>query len=352
MSRKRRIPLTFLVGLLVLVLTAIGCAKMQKPFVSRPSVGGFYVNDPGGNDSFTSLKAHAQLLNEIYPLWYHVKSDGSLKEEPNPEAIAFARKNGVKIIPLINVVPNTDDVLVNPAAMDNAINNIVRVVKENNYDGADIDFEFVPTTGRQDFRADRDKLTLFMKNLHAKLQPMGKETHMAVLPHVGVTPEMSGVYDYGGLAPYVKRVTIMCYDHSQAGSPPGPLAPFSWVESNIKTAISQGFKASQICLGVATYGYDWPAGKPNGFSVPTRQIMQEASRKGYDIKWSDKYQEPFYIYSGEGGLTREVWFENEATLQNKIDLVKKYNLSGMCIWRLGFENEAFWNVINKNWGKR
>lgn len=350
--RKTFLLITFLVILAMLVTAAVGCAKAKKPPLSRPGVGGFYVNDPGGFDSLPSLKAHSDVLTEIYPLWYHVRPDGSLKEEPNPDAIAYARKNGIKVIPLVNVVPSQDAVLVDPTAMDNTINNLVRVVKANNYDGVNIDFEFVPTTGHQDFSVDRNKLTMFIKNLYNKLQPMGKEVHMAVLPHVGVTPEMAGVYDYGALSPYLKKVTIMCYDHSQAGSPPGPLAPFSWVESNVKTAINQGFKPSQICLGVATYGYDWPAGKPNGFSVPTKQIMKEASMKGYNIKWSDKYQEPFYTYTGPEGDTREVWFENEATLQTKIDLVKKYNLTGLCIWRLGFEDRAFWGVITKNWGKK
>lgn len=353
MTRRKTVFLTVFLALAVVLALAAGCAKMQKPYVSsRPAVGGFYVNDPGGNDSFPSLKAHSDLLDEIYPLWYHVKPDGSLKEEPNADALAFAKKNGIKVFPLINVVPNTDEVLLDPAATDNAVSNIVRVVKDNNYDGVDIDFEFVPTQGRQDFRADRDKLTMFMKKLHDKLQPMGKELHMAVLPHVGVTPEMSGVYDYGGLSPYLKKVTIMTYDHSQAGSPPGPLAPFSWVENNVKTAIDQGFKPSQICLGVATYGYDWPSKQPNGFSVPTKKIMQDAATKGYEIKWSDQNQEPYYTYTGNDGTTREVWFENANTAQTKIDLVKKYKLSGMCVWRLGFEDKAFWDVIAKNWGKR
>ena len=74
--------------------------------------------------------------------------------------------------------------------------------------------------------------------------------------------------------------------------------------------------------------------------------------KGYDIKWSNSYNEPYYSYTGENGEKREVWFENAATLQTKIDLVKKYKLAGICIWRLGFEEQKFWNIVVKNWGKK
>jgi spore germination protein len=347
---------TLLLIVLSLILIPLGCGlgknSLPSPARQRPEVGGFYVNEPGPNDSLPSLKMHSKILDEMYPLWYHVKPDGSLKEEPNQEAINFAHTNKIKIFPLINVVPNQDAVLLTPKARDNAIANIVRVIKTNNYDGANIDFEFIPTTGKKDFTADRPQMTRFMNLLHAQLKKMGKETHMCVLPLVGVSPEMSGIYDYRGLSPFVDKVTVMCYDHSQEGSPPGPLAPFEWVEKNVTTSIKQGFKPSQICLGVATYGYDWPAGKSGGFTSASKKILKEAAIKGHEIKWSDKYQEPYYIYRSSNGDQREVWFENAATLKTKLNLVNKYGLSGICIWRLGYEDQKFWNTLEKNWGSR
>lgn len=370
--------LVSLLVILALALVPLGClpntnksnktlpgpARTQKPRATqpttpaspaqpkRPEVGGFYVNEPGEFDSLPSLKSHADILDELYPLWYHAKPDGSIEEEANQEAIRVAKSHKIRIFPLVNVVPSQDSVLIDPKARDNAIANIVRIVKQNNYDGINIDFEFMPETGKKDFSVDRNQMTRFMKLLSSQMKKLGKETHMSVLPVVGVSPEMSGVYDYKALGPLVDKVTVMCYDHSQEGSPPGPLAPFAWVEQNIKTAIRQGFKPSQICLGVATYGYDWPAGKAGGFSNPSRQLLQKAALKGYRVKWSNTYQEPYYIYTTPDGSTREVWFENYSTLQTKIKLVEKYKLSGVCIWRLGFEDIKFWQTLEKNWGRR
>ncbi len=338
---------------LLLMLSVGGCAAERKPlFKTRPGVDAYYISEPGGIDSWPSLQAHADLLNEISPLWYHVKPDGSLQKEVNPQALAFAQQHKIKVLPLVNLVPSQDAILLDPAAQDRAIANLTQEVQTHKYDGIDIDFEFIPDSKHKDFSIDRDKMTVFMKKIYTKMSNMQKETHMAVLPHVGVPSEMAGVYDYGALAPYLTKVTIMCYDHSQAGSPPGPVAPFSWVEQNITTAIKQGFKPEQICLGVATYGYDWPAGQSGGFSRPTKEIAKQAAVKGYQVKWNDKYQEPYYTYPGEGGSERVVWFENEATLQTKLDLVKKYNLAGVCIWRLGFENQKFWDRIATTWGKK
>lgn len=348
--------ITWLLLVLSLILVPLGCSigkkSLPSPTRQRPGVSGFYVNEPGPNDSLPSLKGHGNILDEFYPLWYHVRPDGSLKEEPVPEAIAFAHTNGIKDLPLINVVPSQDSVLRNIQARDNTINNIIRIVKANNYDGVNIDFEFVPTTGKKDFSIDRQEMTTFMKLLNNRLKPLKKGIHMCVLPLVGVSPEMSNVYNYRGLAPFVDKVTIMCYDHSQEGTPPGPLAPFQWVEQNITTSIKQGFKPSQICLGVATYGYDWPAGKSGGFTSPTRKITKEATIKGHQIQWSDKYQEPYYIYRSPEGVQREVWFENSSTLKTKLNLVHKYGLAGICIWRLGYEDKSFWTTLEQTWGKK
>jgi spore germination protein YaaH len=334
--------------------SACGChGGLQKPmFQARPQVDAYYMNNPGGSDdSFPSLQAHTDVLNEISPLWYHVKTDGSLDKEVNSQALALAKQNGVKVMPLVNLVPSQDAILHNTAAEDRAISNLTQEVKNNNYDGLDIDFEFIPDSAHKDFSVDRNELTVFVKKIYTAMSNMKKELHMAVLPHVGVPQTMSGVYDYGGLAPFLTRVTLMTYDHREASSPPGPVAPFSWVEQNITTAIKQGFKPEQICLGVATYGYDWPAGESGGFSKPTKEIMTQVSKNGYDVKWSNQYQEPYYTYTGQGG-PREVWFENAATLKTKMDLVKKYNLAGIDIWRLGFEDQNFWNQIASVWGKK
>jgi spore germination protein len=331
---------------LLLIFIPLGCR------INRPGVGGFYMNDPGGFNSLPSLTAHSKIIDKIYPLWYHVRPDGSLQEEPNLAAIAKARENKIKILPLINVVPNQDSVLLEKRARDNAIANIVRIVKTKNYDGVNVDFEFIPTTDNKDFSVDRDKMTLFVQILNNQLKKIKKETHMSVLPHVNVPIEMSGIYDYGALARFVNKVTIMCYDFRQEGSPPGPIAPFGWVEQNIITAIKQGFKPSQICLGVATYGYDWPVGRPGGFTKPSSEILRDAAVRGYQVKWSDQYQEPYYVYWDAYGTEREIWFENYATLQTKINLVKKYKLSGICIWRLGFEDSKFWQTIEKKLGEK
>ncbi len=169
-------------------------------------------------------------------------------------------------------------------------------------------------------------MTLFMQILFGQLKKMKKETYMSVLPHVNVPVEMSRVYDYGALAHFVDNVTIMCYDYRQVGSPPGPIAPFTWVEQNISTAINQGFKPSQICLGIATYGYDWPAGQPGGFSKPSRKILYDAAVRGY-LNGVIPIKNPImfiWILPASG----EIWFETTRPCKRRSIWSKSINSPG------------------------
>ncbi|ACX51368.1 glycoside hydrolase family 18 [Ammonifex degensii KC4] len=352
MTERQRRALYALVGCLALLFLGAGIGAMRKPAVPaplyRPKVVAFYVDEPGHpTDSFPSLKAHGRLVDEISPLWYSIMPDGSLDVKVNREALRVARSYGLRVVPLINVGKNDDTFLRDPAVRDRTIANIVDVVKREGYDGINLDVQLMPVDGKN-FAHDRDLLTDFVRRLRDALKPMGKTLAVSVVPHVQVSPEVSGIYDYGALAQLVDKVALMTYDRHQDSSPPGPVAPFGWVEDNIKEALNQGFRREQILLGIATYGYDWPAGRAGGFSRPTKDIMEHASRLGVPVKWSDQYQEPYYIYTAPNGKQREIWFENSYTFRQKIELMKKYRLAGIAIWRLGFEEKHFWDALKRH----
>ncbi|MEW6182095.1 MAG: glycosyl hydrolase family 18 protein [Bacillota bacterium] len=347
--------LYLLAGFLGLVVViGVGMNAARKPaFLYHPKVVGFYVDQPGPTDSFGSLKTHGKLLDDVAPLWYSIMPDGSLDVKVNREALRIARDYKLKITPLINVGRNDDTFLQDPATRDRVIANIASVVKAENYDGVNLDIQLLPEDDGREFSGDRDLLTDFVKRLRDKLKPMKKTLAISVIPKVQVPKEVEGIYDYGALAGLVDYVSLMTYDRHQDSGPPGPVAPFSWVEQNIKETENLGFRRDQIYLGIATYGYDWPTGEPGGFSRPTREIEERAARTGVTVEWSDRYQEPYYIYTAPNGRQREIWFENHATMRQKIDLMKKHRLAGIAIWRLGFETPGFWDVLRKEFpGKK
>lgn len=351
MGKRKKLFVVYLsICLLLFMVTGCKNKAQEKIFLNRPKfdVVGFYVNDNGPTNSFSSLQKYAKYIDTLSPTWLLVEKNGYVTDTTSEKVLSFARKNGLKVVPLVNVVNSNDTVLLDSAVRKRAISNIISLIKKHDYDGVNIDFEFIPH-GPKNYVSDKDYLTKFIAILDSDLKKMGKTLDISVIPHYQVSPSIAGIYDYHKLAPIVDHVTLMTYDRHYASSPPGPVSPLEWVDYNVRDALKEGFQPYQICLGVATYGYNWPANSSGGFSEPTKAIVQKAESLGVNIRWSEKYQEPYYLYNDPVlGGTREIWFENSNTLAEKIKLVKDYKLHGICIWRLGFETPDFWKVIAEN----
>ncbi|KHO62887.1 glycoside hydrolase [Thermoanaerobacter sp. YS13] len=361
MRKKLRFVLILIVLLFTISIFLSACKNtIQKPFfkpfgklgLKKLHVVGFYVDSAGPDNSYQSLVKYSRYIDTLSPLWLTVEGDGTVKDSTNPQALDYAKKQGIKIVPLVNVANSKDEVLLDPNIREKAISQLMALLKKHNFDGYNIDFEFIPH-GTKNYIKDKDYLTAFVSKIRPLIKKEGKILDISVIPHYHVPKEISGIYDYHKLAPLVDHVTLMTYDRHNASTPPGPVSPEQWVEYNVKDALNEGFKPQQICLGVATYGYDWPVSKSGGFSRPTKEILTKAQIQGIQIKWSNQYQEPYYVYYDKNmGITREVWFENSATLAEKIEVAKRYNLHGICVWRIGFETPSFWNVIGKKIGSR
>ncbi|ADU51160.1 glycoside hydrolase family 18 [Thermaerobacter marianensis DSM 12885] len=350
-------------GLFLLILATLpggpgpqGQPPLRKPAgLSRPEVLGFFENgwSPVFGDSFPSVKKRPDLIDSISPFWYSIRSDGSLwPQQIRQEVIDFAREHDIRLIPLFNLLQsggNEAGFLVDPAARSRAVQAIVREVQARGYDGVNIDFELLPPEAEP-------MMSAFIRELDRVL-PQDKRLDIAAFPKVDVDPSVHGGHNWRVFARHADQVILMAYDRHYLGSQPGPVSPAGWVEANLKEMLNAGIAGSQILLGVGAYGYDWPAGagpgnEANSTPVPLWQVKRILDRYGIRPRWDRESQNPHFTYPGEGGQQREVWYLDERVLQQRIDMVRKYSLGGIAIWRLGYEDDAFWNVIEKAYGPR
>lgn len=310
--------------------------------VKKREVLGYHVNwlTPDAN-SYQSLRTNWKNIDILAPFWYTVKADGSIETRYGGyqyEVDSFAKNHNIKVMPLINNSQENNMILIDPDTRKKAVNSIVDLVDKYDYDGVNIDFEFIPPWTRNGY-------TSFIKDLSTKLRKLNKMTTIAVFPKIDVPIELQGAYDYSALAPLVDRMVIMTYDNHWSDGPAGPIAPINWVEKNIRYALEY-LPPGKLMLGVANYGYDWSGGYGN--SISAKKALQIANQKGVQTGWHDTYQTPYFYYTDENGKKHEVWFESSNSLAFKLDLVNKYNLRGIGIWRLGNANSKFWeNIKNK-----
>jgi len=289
-------------------------------------------------------------LHTVSPNWFDIKPDGSLKLNPvSAELLSRMRELGVKVVPFlsnhwdraagINALKNVDKL-----AAD-----IAKYVEQYNLDGVNVDLENLT-------HEQKDKHTELIKLLRAKI-PAHKEVSVAVAANPkGWTTGWHGSYDYTLMAKYSDYLMVMTYDEHYEGGKPGPVAGIGFVEDTIKYTLSKT-TPDKIVLGVPFFGRIWSLDNTSlaGYGVPIRNInnliqdynavvtfdaASQSPKAEFEVKKGDKQ----HIIAGKALAPGKyvVWYENDQSLQAKLELVRKYDLKGAGSWALGQENASVW----------
>jgi spore germination protein len=219
---------------------------------------------------------HLNELTEVNPFVFTLQSDGGIldngkmDQEPWPSFIAAAKAQKVRVIPTI--MTGSGDLLhtllSNTKSRVALEDRIAKFVKQNNFDGIDIDFE-----GKH--AEDKNYFSTFLKGLY---QRMGTKWVMCTIEsrtpldsrYYGADiPPDAEIYanDFVAINKYCDRVRIMAYDQqgidqrlaANAASSSQLYAPVAdpvWVAKTV-TLAKKSIKPSKILIGVPTYGYEY-----------------------------------------------------------------------------------------------
>lgn len=293
-----------------------------------------------------ALERHRGLVETLLPALYTVREDGSLAERAGSEVRgalrAFARRNGIRVRPLFGNHEGNDAFLLNAAARSRAARNIADAVAREGFDGAVLDFRLAdPST--------RSALTEFVTELTALLPHGGKDLLVAAYPF---DPAGAGPYDLAALSGRSERILLMFLDRHRGSTAPGPVAPQEWVEGLVRRAVREAGDPGRLVLVLAAYGYDWPVGvvPPALAEQPVREgaaaLAARAGRERVRIL-RDRDGSPSYAYAS-GGVRHQVWFEDGRSILAKLRLAKRMRLGGVAVWRVGYEDDAYWQSLGRN----
>jgi len=314
---------------------------------SGKDVMGFYA-EWWGNDtsSYSSMIKNTDTIKTIIPFWATVKADGSVADRGGNDHAAVlktAKQNDITALLMVNNAKQTGSVLPihtvlsDPALRIKTIDNLESYLKKYKLDGINIDFEMVPAE-------DRDNLTSFMRELSNRLKPAGYIVSIDVFPKTNENSDVAVAYDYAELAKYADKIVIMTYDNHGTWSGAGPVADVRWVEENLKYAL-RFIPKNKLYLGIAGYGYDWSSKGVE--SLEYSGIRELVNRFGIAVKWDEPSKSPTFTYMGSDGVKHTVWYENSESLKYKLDLVNKYDLAGVALWKLGEEDPGYWQVFKE-----
>ncbi len=315
---------------------------------------------------------HLKSMTAVMPFGYIVQNDGSLYDAFKLSAtsststaailIAAAKVEKVKVLPTVMWSNNSaiTAILRSTSERQALAANITALVKNNNFDGINIDFENKSAETRPYF-------SLFLKGLYARMGE--KLVYCSIEPR---TPPSSAfavlpkkfdyANDYVALNKYCDRVQIMTYDQGAVDLKLNAAANFKpyiaiadpkWVEKVI-TLAAKTISKKKLIIGIATYGYEYDL-------VPLAQGYR------YDIRWAfnpryatelatelgltpsrNSAGEMSFVYQATSTPTtlRIVWWSDAQAIKDKIELARTLGVRGIAIFKLdGGEDQGMWNIL-------
>jgi len=225
------------------------------------------------------------------------------------------------------------------------------LANRDGYVGFQIDLENIDP-------ADKDAFTAFVRGAATRLHRDGRFLSVAVVPrfsdsHPATDPtgqfrtgEWGAPYDYHALGRIADFVVLMAYDQHSRATSPGPVAGYAWVKAALDYAV-QKVPRSRLLLGVPLYGRDWnqTAEGAASTSVAFSEVSSLLTRPEVELRWHERWRTPWFRYR-DGSELRTVWFEDERSLKEKLDLLLEYRLRGFAAWRLGLDDPRFWPLVS------
>ena len=235
----------------------------------------------------------------------------------------------------------------------------VQFMKQNDFDGIDIDWEFPRA-------ADSENFTALLSGLRSALDAQGEVDGRHYLLTIAAPAGAGNIANLqlALIYPSLDWINLETYDFSVASSPKtnfvAPLFTYEGalnVDAAVKSYLGAGVPADKIVMGVRFVGTGWqgvgptnnglyqpdagpakgtwdlPAAKPSGsFGY---QDIEDNYLPSYTRSWDKKAQVP-WLYNA--GTEIMISYEDPQSLTCKADYVLANQLSGIMIWELGADD--------------
>jgi len=323
---------------------------------------------------------YVDALKELSPFAYEVQAKGTIRDAMKLKDVSWltlmeiAGSKGIKIIPSFSWQNGGEihRVLSSSTARTAHINNVLRLVDENDFDGIDIDYEGKKAETNTYFSKF---LTELSKAMHARKKTLSCTIEARTPPSsrfVTVPKKMEYANDFVVINKVCDEVRIMAYEQgridlklnkkkSANGAYYFPVSDTEWVDKVIAEAVKTISK-NKIMLGVANYGNEYEIVNASGTiaykdvqSLTYNEAEMLASSTGATFVRNNAGELGFtYTTSTISGTstlsvatsTRFVTLSDAKAIRAKIALAKKYKLKGVFLFKIDGESDsALWSAL-------
>lgn len=313
--------------------------------------------------NINKTKINTEVLDELVFLGIESDEDGLLVWDSQARKInneiylamkAEMREMGKKNI--VGIKLFEDNKLNKLLASQDNINRLVReiegVVVAGGFDGVNIDFEY---QGNPVAILNESFFDFLQKLKQAEVGEIGVDVFCNTI-------NKGEVEKLGKLWQVADYVLVMAYDFTRPGVDyTGPVAPIKSLpgKRNIWETITRvtdlGLDTKKLVAAYPLYGYEWKTEtnefgskiKRGWYQTASLGRIKELIKENKEIvrNWDELSLTPWLVWR-EGGEWRQIYYDDEVSLKEKIKLAVEMNLEGVGFWALGYEgNGEVWEMV-------
>ena len=299
----------------------------------------------------TNMEANNYLLNKIAdtkglttisPTWFSIAdTDGNISSLASQAYVTYAHQQGLEVWGLVDNFKegvSTYETLSKTSSRQRLVNQLIAAAIQYGLDGINVDFELIT----------QDCARAYIEFIR-ELSIMCRINGIILSVDNYVPTASSDHYDRAEQGVFADYVVIMGYDEHYAGSEEaGSVASIDYVQQGIEKTLSEVPK-EKVINAIPFYTRFWKTdadGTVTSEALGMNDADQKVKNNNAEPVWDDTTKQ-YYVEIEYDGATYQMWMEEETSIEEKMKLIKQYELAGVSSWRLGYERPSIWDVILK-----
>ena len=300
----------------------------------------FQVSGTAGNSSIDNNISTISGVNVIAPTWYSVTdASGNMSSYASADFVSKMHQRGIDVWALVSDFDTNVDfaqLYSSKAARTNMVNKLVGEAKSYGFDGINLDYENIKSAYAKDYLQ-------FVRELSVAC-----ERNAIVLSTDNYKPEAyNRCYNLKEQSRFVDYVIVMAYDEHYAGTDAGSVASLPFVKEAVEDTV-QFVGKEHVIAGIPFYTRIWTTtdGNTTSRAVGMQAAINQLNSDGQVALWNDDCGQYVASYT-VGNSTRQIWFEEEKSIEAKMQVIQQENTAGVACWKLGLEKSTVWSVISQ-----
>lgn len=300
----------------------------------------FQVSGTAGNSSIDNNMSTISGVNVIAPTWYSVTdASGNMSSYASADFVSKMHQRGIDVWALVSDFDTNVDfaqLYSSKAARTNMVNKLVGEAKSYGFDGINLDYENIKSAYAKDYLQ-------FVRELSVACERNG-----IVLSTDNYKPEAyNRCYNLKEQSKFVDYVIVMAYDEHYAGTEAGSVASLPFVKEAVEDTVQLVGK-EHVIAGIPFYTRIWTTtdGNTTSRAVGMQVAIDQLNSDGQVALWNDDCGQYVASYT-VGSSTRQIWFEEEKSIEAKMQVIQQENTAGVACWKLGLEKSTVWSVISQ-----